>query len=85
MSMKPLFQATPAQRVGNNIRLCLKWRGMTQPQLAELVGVTPRQVARWVRGRGLDPFDLLVLAEIFTMGSESWFTDHDPEHPEGEG
>ena len=60
------------QTIGNRIKQLRKSRGMTQDQLAELVGVSPQAVSKWENDISSPDISLLPkLAEIFQVTTDS--------------
>lgn len=54
-------RATINQRIGNAIHQALKRRGMTQEQLALLIGTTQRSISAYVRGEQQPSLETLVM------------------------
>ena len=48
------------QKIGQFLRECRKEKGITQEQLAEMLGVTNRSVSRWENGSNLPDLDILI-------------------------
>ena len=48
------------QKIGQFLRECRKEKGITQEQLAEMLGVTNRSVSRWETGSNLPDLDILI-------------------------
>ena len=48
------------QKIGQFLRECRKEKGITQEQLAEMIGVTNRSVSRWENGSNLPDLDILI-------------------------
>ena len=48
------------QKIGQFLRQCRKEKGITQEQLAEMLGVTNRSVSRWENGSNLPDLDILI-------------------------
>ena len=48
------------QKIGQFLRECRKEKGITQEQLAEMLGVTNRSVSRWENGSNLPDLDVLI-------------------------
>ena len=48
------------QKIGQFLRECKKEKGITQEQLAEMLGVTNRSVSRWENGSNLPDLDILI-------------------------
>ena len=48
------------QKIGQFFRECRKEKGITQEQLAEMLGVTNRSVSRWENGSNLPDLDILI-------------------------
>lgn len=48
------------QKIGQFLRECRKEKGITQEQLAEMLGVTNRSVSRWENGSNLTDLDILI-------------------------
>ena len=48
------------QNIGQFLRECRKEKGITQEQLAEMLGVTNRSVSRWETGSNLPDLDILI-------------------------
>ena len=48
------------QKIGQFLRECRKEKGITQEQLAEMLGVTNRSVSRWENGSNLPYLDILI-------------------------
>lgn len=60
------------QTIGSRIKQLRKSRGMTQDQLAELVGVSPQAVSKWENDISSPDISLLPkLAEIFQVTTDS--------------
>lgn len=48
------------QKIRQFLRECRKEKGITQEQLAEMLGVTNRSVSRWENGSNLPDLDILI-------------------------
>ena len=48
------------EKIANFIKIYRKEKGLTQQQLAELVGVTEKAVSKWETGRGMPDISLLI-------------------------
>ena len=48
------------QKIGQFLRECRKEKGITQEELAEMLGVTNRSVSRWENGSNLPDLDILI-------------------------
>ena len=48
------------QKIGQFLRECRKEKGITQEQLAEMLGVANRSVSRWENGSNLPDLDILI-------------------------
>lgn len=48
------------QKIGQFLRECRKEKGITQEQLAEMLGVTNRSVSQWENGSNLPDLDILI-------------------------
>ena len=48
------------QKIGQFLRECRKEKGITQEQLAEMLGVTNRSVSRWENGSNFPDLDILI-------------------------
>ncbi len=59
------------KKIGRFIKELRNEKGLTQEQLAELVGVTNRSVSRWENGVNMPDFDLLIhIAQYFDVSIE---------------
>ena len=54
------------QKIGGFLKELRKERGVTQEQLAQILGVSNRSVSRWENGNNLPDLDLLIqISEYF--------------------
>ena len=60
------------QKIGQFLRECRKEKGITQEQLAEMLGVTNRSVSRWENGSNLPDLDILIEMVLFTDRSDNF-------------
>ncbi|MEY8428041.1 helix-turn-helix domain-containing protein [Lachnospiraceae bacterium 46-15] len=59
------------KKIGGFLRELRKEKGMTQEQLAEVLGVTNRSISRWENGVNMPDFDFVIeLANYFDVGIE---------------
>ena len=60
------------QKIGQFLRECRKEKGITQEQLAEMLGVTNRSVSQWENGSNLPDLDILIEMVLFTDRSDNF-------------
>ena len=61
------------QKIGQFLRECRKEKGITQEQLAEMLGVTNRSVSRWENGSNLPDLDILIeMADYYDVELTKW-------------
>ena len=53
------------EKIGKYISLCRKNKGMTQQQLADILGVTNKAVSKWETGQGIP--DVALLPQLATV------------------
>ncbi|WP_322181197.1 helix-turn-helix domain-containing protein [Neglectibacter caecimuris] len=63
------------QKIGGFLKELRKERGVTQEQLAQILGVSNRSVSRWENGNNLPDLDLLIqISEYFETDLEELLT-----------
>lgn len=61
------------KKIGKFLKELRKEKGMTQEQLAEILGVTNRSVSRWENGVNMPDFDLVIeIANYFDVSVEEF-------------
>lgn len=59
------------KKIGGFLRELRNEKGLTQEQLAEMLGVTNRSISRWETGATMPDFDLLIqVAEYFGVSAD---------------
>lgn len=61
-------------QIGDNIRIARKRKGLTQEELAGLIGVTSQAVSRWESGAGLPDISMIVpIAQVLSVSTDMLF------------
>lgn len=59
------------KKTGKFISLCRKQKGMTQQELANMIGITNKSISKWETGEGSpDINNLLILAKLLEVSVE---------------